>query len=136
MRTPAKSCSKGSIIATFLIVVAAAVVTLLFWRLAKFSVAEGFAAKAFKFVYVYSPNCKFCDAFNPDWDKFTREIRESTLKDITIATEKTVDASKYNAEAFPTVFVFVDGKQADKVEGRRSTTELWDLLRKNMATKK
>jgi thioredoxin-like negative regulator of GroEL len=115
-------------------IASAAAIAILFIWLTRFEyhVEKFVGDPTVKFVYVYSPNCKYCDAFNREWDKFTREVKESTLKDITVSTEKTVDATKYNVNAFPTILVFVSGKQVDKIEGKRSTTDLWDLLRKNM----
>jgi thiol-disulfide isomerase/thioredoxin len=84
----------------------------------------------YKVVYVHSPSCPHCDAFNSAWEKFLKELEAAKIPEV--STEKTTDSSKYKVSGFPTVLFFKDGKQVKEAIGRQETPALWDHLRSAM----
>lgn len=99
------------------------------------SPVEGFAAEkesapSIEMVYVFSPNCRYCTEFDPVWNKFTAQIKQSGLPSVT--TFKSTDASKYDVQSFPSVLLYWDGKKKATFEGQRTPEKLWDFLRENM----
>ncbi len=81
-------------------------------------------------VYVFSPNCKYCTQFDPIWNKFTAQVKQSGMPSVT--TTKSTDAGKYDVQAFPTVLLYKNGAKKATFTGQRSPENLWDFLRQNM----
>ncbi len=138
-------CDDASFALTVLLWVLVAIAIWYLLNLVFFSSSpvEGFAAAADKkpskaapkqpvieMVYVFSPNCRYCTEFDPVWNKFTAQIKQSGLPSVT--TMKSTDSAKYDVQSFPTVLLYRDGKKKATFEGQRTPEKLWDFLRENM----
>jgi thiol-disulfide isomerase/thioredoxin len=82
-----------------------------------------------KIEYYSLSTCPHCVEFNPIWDKFSKE-NKNTVKYVIDKNDVNDKLEKYDIHGFPTVIVIKNGKKIDELE-ERSYEGLKELYKKN-----
>ena len=82
-----------------------------------------------KIEYYSLSTCPHCVEFNPIWDKFSKE-NKNTVKYVIDKTDVNDKLEKYNIDGFPTIIVTKNGEKIDELE-ERTYEGLKELIKKN-----
>jgi thiol-disulfide isomerase/thioredoxin len=82
-----------------------------------------------KIEYYSLSTCPHCVEFNPIWDKFSKE-NKNTVKYVIDKTDVNDKLDKYNIDGFPTIIVTKNGEKIDELE-ERTYEGLKELIKKN-----
>lgn len=82
-----------------------------------------------KIEYYSLSTCPHCIEFNPIWDKFSKE-NKNTIKYVIDKTDVNDKLEKYNINGFPTIIVTKNGEKIDELE-ERTYDGLKELYKKN-----
>ncbi|KAL0866427.1 hypothetical protein Bca101_045545 [Brassica carinata] len=85
---------------------------------------------SFAMVEFYAPWCGACQALAPEYAAAATELKGVAALAKIDATEEGDLAQKYEIQAFPTVFLFVDGEMRKTYEGERTKDGIVTWLRK------
>lgn len=88
--------------------------------LTKDNFTEFVGNNSFAMVEFYAPWCGACQALAPEYAAAATELKGVAALAKIDATEEGDLAQKYEIQAFPTVFLFVDGEMQKTYEGERT----------------
>ncbi|KAF8051919.1 hypothetical protein N665_1645s0004 [Sinapis alba] len=98
--------------------------------LTKDNFTEFVTNNSFAMVEFYAPWCGACQALVPEYAAAATELKGVAALAKIDATEEGDLAQKYEIQAFPTVFLFVDGEMRKTYEGERTKDGIVTWLRK------
>lgn len=83
-------------------------------------------------VSFYAPWCSYCQRFAPMLDQFKAQMGDQ-VKVVKINSEKYPQlAAKYEVQALPTTFLFVEGELASRIKGIMEPSKLIDYVKKQV----
>ncbi|KFK34745.1 hypothetical protein AALP_AA5G187700 [Arabis alpina] len=98
--------------------------------LTKDNFTEFVGNNSFAMVEFYAPWCGACQALAPEYAAAATELKGIAALAKIDATEEGDLAQKYEIQAFPTVFLFVDGEMRKTYEGERTKDGIVTWLKK------
>jgi len=91
-------------------------------------------AKGVALVDMYAPNCKYCIMVGPIISEIAKE-NQGTYKiaklDLTVAENKPF-IDEFKVEGTPTLVIFKDGKEVDRIVGFKEKEAILDALEKQL----
>merc|ERR1712105_530428 len=86
------------------------------------------------FVKFYAPWCGHCKAMAKDWEQLAQKQEDVKIAEMDCTQESVKEICHgENADAFPTIFLYKDGKKlGDEFTGRRNVLELAEFLHESL----
>lgn len=83
-------------------------------------------------VYFWAPWCGHCKMFSPTYEEVAAEMTDKARFAKLNCDEQTSVATQCKVTGTPTIIIFLDGKEVDRIVGGQAKDALKDLINKRL----